>query len=78
MPAAGSTVKASATGDLTLHGVTKSVTFDVESRVNGANIEVLGSIPIVFADYNVDNPSTNGISTADNGTLEFLLVFAKG
>ncbi len=78
VPAAGSTVKASATGDLTLHGVTKSVTFDVEARVNGANVEVLGTIPVVFADYSIDNPSTKGISTADNGTLEFLLVFSQG
>jgi len=78
VPAAGATVKASATGDLTLHGVTKSVTFPVEARVNGADIEVLGTIPVVFADYSIDNPSTAGISTADNGLLEFLLVFAKG
>jgi polyisoprenoid-binding protein YceI len=78
VPTSGTTVKASATGDLTLHGVTKSVTFDVEARVNGANIEVLGNIPVVFADYGIDNPSTAGISTADNGLLEFLLVFAKG
>jgi polyisoprenoid-binding protein YceI len=78
VPAAGGSVKASATGDLTLHGVTKSVAFDVEARINGANVEVLGNIPVVFADYGIDNPSTAGISTEDNGTLEFLLVFAKG
>ena len=38
-------------------------------------IGVLGSIPVVFADYEIDNPSTSGITTEDNGVLEFVLVF---
>jgi polyisoprenoid-binding protein YceI len=70
-------ITAKATGDLTLRGVTKSVTFDVTARRNGADIEVSGSIPIVFADYSIPNPTTAGITTQDNGVIEFLLVFAK-
>src|SRR6478672_6892087 len=37
-----------ATGDLTLRGKTRSVTFDVVARRNGDKIEVNGSIPITF------------------------------
>jgi polyisoprenoid-binding protein YceI len=70
-------INASATGDLTLRGVTKSVTFPVTARRNGANLEVTGSIPVVFADYNIPNPSSAGITTEDNGVVEFLLVFAQ-
>ena len=78
VPAEGQTVTASATGDLTLHGTTKSVTFDVQSQLKDGKIEVNGTIPIVFADYGIPNPSFGPASTEDNGVLEFLLVFTKG
>jgi len=77
IPADKVEINASATGELTLRGVTKSVTFPVTARRNGANVEVSGSIPVVFADYNIPNPSTAGITTQDNGVVEFLLVFAQ-
>jgi len=78
LPADKVEITAQATGDLTLRGVKKSVTFPLTARRNGANIEVSGTIPIVFADYSIPNPSTSGISTEDNGVVEFLLVFAQG
>jgi len=77
VPADGTEITASATGDLTLHGVTKSVTIEVTAQRNGAIIDVLGSTDIVFADYDIDNPSTNGITTQDHGALEFLLTFTR-
>lgn len=70
-------VTVSATGDLTLRGTTKSVTFDLTARRNGATIEVNGTIPITFADWGIPNPSTPLASTDDHGVLEFLLVFAR-
>ena len=57
MPADGDTVTATATGDLTLHGTTKPVTFDVQATYKNGLIGVLGQIPIVFADYGIPNPS---------------------
>jgi polyisoprenoid-binding protein YceI len=78
VPAEGQAVSASATGDLTLHGATKSVTFDVQAQLKDGNIEVNGTIPIVFADYGIPNPTFGPASTEDNGVLEFLLVFTKG
>ena len=78
VPADKVQINANATGDLTLRGVTKSVTFPVTARRTGANIEVSGSIPIVFADYGIPNPSSGPATTQDNGVLEFLLVFAQG
>ena len=77
-PSEGQTVTASATGDLTLHGTTKPVTFDVQAQLKDGTIEVNGTIPIVFADYGIPNPSFGPASTEDNGVLEFLLVFTKG
>ncbi len=77
VPSDASVVEARATGDLTLRGTTRSVTFDLKAQRDGANIKVNGSIPIVFADYNIPNPSTPTARTEDNGILEFLVVFTR-
>lgn len=40
--------------------------------------EVAGHIAVLFADYDIVNPSFAGfVTTQDNGLLEFLLVFTK-
>lgn len=75
VPANGAQVGAMASGDLMLHGVTKSVSFPVTAQRNGAAIQVQGSIPVTFADYNISNPSGGPATTASNGQLEFLLTF---
>ncbi|MCU1401272.1 MAG: YceI family protein [Acidimicrobiales bacterium] len=77
VPADGNEITATATGDLTLHGVTKSVTLTVKAQRNGDIIDVLGSTNIAFADYGIANPSNGAVTTADNGTIEFLLSFTK-
>jgi polyisoprenoid-binding protein YceI len=77
VPADGEVVSADATGDLTLRGTTQSVTFPLQARLNGGRIEVDGSIPVVFAEWGIPNPSFGPVSTEDNGLLEFLLVFAR-
>ncbi len=74
-PADGAEVTTSATGELTLRGVTNTVTFDLTARQEGDRIGVLGDIPIVFADYAIANPSNPGVTTEDHGLLEFVLVF---
>ena len=77
-PADGVTVTKQGTGDLSLHGVTKSITFTVSVKKTGSTIAASGSVPIVFADYNIANPSYAGTVTTDNhGTLEFLLNLTK-
>lgn len=74
-PEDGATVETSATGDLTLRGVTNSVTFGVSASQEDGRIGVLGNIPVVFADYEIANPSVGGVTTEDIGQLEFVLVF---
>lgn len=75
-PATGEVISAEATGDLTLRGTTQPVTFPVEARVTGDTAEISGSIPIVFDEWGIPNPSFGPITTEDNGELEFLLVLA--
>jgi polyisoprenoid-binding protein YceI len=73
-PAVGADLTATATGDLTLRGVTQEVTFEANARWDGDQIVIQGAIPVVFSDYDIPNPSNAAVSTRDNGTLEFLLV----
>lgn len=77
IPETGQQATATATGDLTLRGVTNSVTFDVTAQLQNDRIGVLSSIAVVFADYDIVNPSVAGITTEDNGLLEFVLVFER-
>ena len=78
IPADLEQISVTATGELTLKATTKTVTIDLTARRNGDAIEVNGTIPIVFADYGISNPSfAPTVSTDDNGVLEFLVVFSK-
>jgi polyisoprenoid-binding protein YceI len=76
VPTDSTIVEATATGDLTLHGVTSSVTFTLKAQRDGANIKVNGEIPITFSDYDISNPTNQTASVGDSGTLEFLLMFS--
>jgi len=67
-------VSTKATGDLTTHGVTKSVVAELQAERSGSTIRVSGSIPVIFADWSIPNPSFGPISTDDHGLIEFLLV----
>jgi len=78
-PADDVTKSLAATGNLTLHGVTKPISFTVTARHSGTTIEVLGSVPITFADFGIKNPSISGfVTTASTGTLEFLIDLTRG
>jgi polyisoprenoid-binding protein YceI len=73
VPADGETITVDATGDLTLHGVTKSVTTPIKARKTGDLIEINGSIPIAWVDYQIPDPSFFGAKVQDHGSLEFLI-----
>ncbi len=67
---------ATASGDLTLHGVTRPVDVPVEARWSGTTIEVVGTIPVNFADYDIEAPSVGGfVSVEDEGEIELQLTF---
>ena len=78
MPADGQVIDATSTGDLTLHGVTKSVQIPLQARIDGDVITVAGSLPIAFADYNIQSPQGMIVlSVEDHGTLELQVHFAR-
>jgi polyisoprenoid-binding protein YceI len=82
VPAAAVTGSASdltLVGDLTLHGVTKSVSIPAQAQLVDGTIQVQGSITFPLADFDIVAPNIGGfiISIADEGTLEFLVTFTK-
>lgn len=78
VPAKAKTVTADATGDFTLHGITKRVTFPLEGRWDGEAVQVVGKLPIQFAEYGISPPNIGGfVTVADQGRMEFRLVFIK-
>jgi polyisoprenoid-binding protein YceI len=76
-PAAGETIEAGATGELTLHGVENQLCVPVRATLRGDTIEILGSVDVVFADYGMQAPNFGFVSTEDHGTIEFQLDFAR-
>jgi polyisoprenoid-binding protein YceI len=79
VPAVAAEKKASATGDLTIHGVTKMVTFDVTYTLVSANeIRMLGSVAMKWADFTIPSPTFAGVADVrDNGQMEFLIVATR-
>lgn len=74
----GRTVTVRATGEFTLHGVTRPVTIDLEGRWDGRQVQVVGRLPITFADYGITPPNIGGfVSVEDRGVMELQLFFTR-
>jgi polyisoprenoid-binding protein YceI len=79
VPDEGTIKRYPASGDLSMHGVTRSVSFTVSAERVGAGIDVLADIPIAFSEWNISNPSVGGfVTTQSTGTLEVLLHLTQG
>ena len=75
-PKNGVQVRYTATGKLTLHGTPKDITFQLTARRTANVIAVQGSVPVLFSDYGIDNPSGGPASVGNTGQLEFVLELA--
>jgi polyisoprenoid-binding protein YceI len=75
VPADLKEITVDATGDLTIHGTTKPVTFKITARRNGAVIETNGSVPITWSEYDIGAPSGGPATVEDSGSMEFLITF---
>ena len=74
---AGSDLTVNTTGTLTLRGVTNSVPVTLVARLVDNVIEVNGTIKIVFAEWQIPDPSISAIVVEDRGLLEFLIRFSR-
>ncbi len=76
--AAGDSIAATATGELTLHGVTRPVTVEVQADVSGSTAAVVGQAPIVLGYYGIEAPTGFSVLSIDeNGTFEFQIFYTK-
>lgn len=69
------------TGDLTIHGVTQTATVEAEvagDATSGDPVQVIGSVPITFADFDVAAPSLGFVTVEDEGSIEFSLQLQPG
>ncbi|WP_426310299.1 YceI family protein [Cellulosimicrobium sp. E-16] len=58
-------------GDLTIHGVTQAVTVEAQVGTTADGVQVVGSVPITFSDYDVTAPSLGFVTVDDAGSVEF-------
>ena len=65
-------------GDLTIHGVTQAVTVTAQAAAGGEGLQVVGSAPITFADYDVQAPDLGFVVVEEAGAIEFSLELAAG
>jgi polyisoprenoid-binding protein YceI len=65
-------------GDLTLHGVTRTVDVPAKAQLNGNLIQIAGSLSFPFSDFQINAPNIAGfVAVQDTGTLEFLINLAR-
>lgn len=78
LPAEGSPVVVDGAGELTLRGVTNPATASIQAQLIGGRIEVVGSIPVLFSDYEIANPSNPLVEVRDEGLVEVRLLVSRG
>lgn len=74
-PEKGKEVDVTATGELTLHGVTKTVEIPLKAVWNGGTITVAGGAKVAFSDFDIEPPTNAIVSVDDNGEFELQLTF---
>ncbi|HWJ84643.1 MAG TPA: YceI family protein [Cellulomonas sp.] len=60
-------------GDLDVHGTTRPVRLDAEAAGGPGAVDVVGSVPITFADYGVTAPDLGFVTVDKDGAIEFSL-----
>jgi len=79
IPQEGVPLTVTATGDFTLHGVTRSVAIPIEAQLSSGAIVVVGSLPVTLTDYGIVAPTGFSVLSIDeSGTMEFQLFFTPG
>ena len=58
-----------ATGDLTVHGVTQPVAIPLEAQIVNDVIVVVGQLPIALSDYDIAAPSAPIVASVEDSAL---------
>jgi polyisoprenoid-binding protein YceI len=74
----GAKTKVTATGNLTVHGIKKSVQIPLEAQLTGDTVVVVGSLDVVFSDFGITAPTAPVVlSVDDHGQIELQLFFRR-
>ncbi len=65
-------------GDLTINGVTNPATIAAQVGTSGEGLQVVGTAPITFADFDVEAPNLGFVTVEDAGSIEFSLELTAG
>ena len=77
-PSEGAQIEVTATGTLTLKGVTNDVEVDLAATLIGEIVTVVGTFDIMFADYGIEAPSAPiVVSVEDHGVVEIQLFLTR-
>jgi polyisoprenoid-binding protein YceI len=74
-PEKGKEVDVTAIGELTLHGVTRTIELPLKASWTGDTILVAGGAKVAFSDYAIEPPTNAIVSVDDNGEFELQLTF---
>jgi polyisoprenoid-binding protein YceI len=75
-PVSGRRVNGQGKGRLTVRGITREVTADLQGRWDGSTIQVAGRIPVRMSDFQIEPPIIGFVlSIEDSLTVEFRLNF---
>lgn len=77
VPDDGSLVTVPLTGDLTIHGQTKSVTQDFQVVRDGDTIILGGDIPVNRLDYGIETPEMIAARISETGEINVRVTFEK-
>jgi polyisoprenoid-binding protein YceI len=77
LPSVGQDIEIDAVGDLTIHGVTRSVTIPLHAALHDGVIAAAGSLTFTWDDFDMERPSAQRVlSLADDVTMETQLFFS--
>jgi polyisoprenoid-binding protein YceI len=76
IPAEGQVITVPVTGNFTIHGVSREVTFNLAALRQAGRIAINGKIPVQLEDYNIKSPS-NPVGSLSNCVIEFLVAFDR-
>jgi polyisoprenoid-binding protein YceI len=75
-PVSGRQVNGQGKGRLSIHGVTREVTANLEGRWDGSSIQVAGRMPVRMTDFQIQPPTVGPVLSIEDGlTVEFRLTF---
>jgi len=76
-PVTTSTVSTTVQGQLTIHGVTRTVTATVQSQVVNGKVEVAGSVTATMSDFGVSPPFAPFVTVDSQVVMEFDIFLTK-